>query len=423
MSDAPDARCDEATPLCRRQSWGVITASLPAEELLKIDTIQLGESEALLRAVRSAFYSGCMQDKNNLRDRISTILLEEFADIDVYIAELISIRAKLHISRVTYTEEEMLYFLMKGLPDDYSHAKNTILMATPSPTWKVVVGLLKNLARSPNIAGSTSKLKKSSGQQAFATTTANARNGLGYKPPHTGAPPPPSDEVCRDNLKGRCSRSNCRFKHIIPPSFVGTPPSGQMCSYCWRGRHPVEKCFKKKADAKNKSQQVNVTQHQQQQQQQQQQQPQQLQQQQQQPPAPVVDNYAQEDFSISGEYIFTHDVVPAVSDPLFELHSRRSEVTELPQQEQAPPDPPIHGLPFRDPQFMPDVVFESNLLHSAREQMLLPPPPLPAARDQWVHDLLPSSLEPTPTSSMMTRTLTSSMKMLKMPTSTMSLAP
>ena len=60
-------RADDTLASHRRKAWGRVTSSLGGDMTSKIDDVELGEVEALLRLIREKYYKSTVQSKSKLR--------------------------------------------------------------------------------------------------------------------------------------------------------------------------------------------------------------------------------------------------------------------------------------------------------------------------------------------------------------------
>ena len=147
----PDSELD---PSLRRVTWGLITQSLSPTMSQKIRDVELGQVETLriLRRIRNEFYRSTIVSKSRLKDQLHSIQLESYNDLSSYIAALKSIVDKLKGLGYQVDNEDMLYYLLKGLPLDYSPVVQVIKIPRQSPlTWDEVVYMLKDFADDPKI--------------------------------------------------------------------------------------------------------------------------------------------------------------------------------------------------------------------------------------------------------------------------------
>ena len=183
-----------------------------------IDDVQQGNVEELIRRIRQQYYRSSIATRFSIRDRLSNMRLEDYADVEHYFAAIKNTISTLVGLGEIVSEEGKVYALLKGLPSpDYESVKVQALAPRATPyTLNEVFTLIRDLAdRSNNIPGT--KHKNNNRISAFNTTTS---------------------EVCRDFLKGKCRRGKqCRYKHV-------QQPHQRACKYCDKTNHKSRDCTK-----------------------------------------------------------------------------------------------------------------------------------------------------------------------------------
>lgn len=225
----------------RRWAWGIITCSLNAEITAKVDRIQPGEVEDLLRLLRGLHYRPTVNTRSKLKRQLFAAKLEDHADLSAYVAHHCNLHARLQTLGYTVEDEDKLHFLLEGLPDDYAPIKQVInLPRSPALTWDDVVKQLTDFADNPRIPGCPTTLRSA---HAPAVNTANT-------------------EVCNHYSRtGKCKYgSRCKFVHVVKPNIDNNnrrPPhqssstsSTTVCDYCKKRGHTAQRCFKKRRDDK-----------------------------------------------------------------------------------------------------------------------------------------------------------------------------
>jgi hypothetical protein len=218
-------------PLLRRIIWGTINQSLSKKMMNKVRGVSLGEVEDLLRKIKNEFYRSTVVSKSKLKDQLHSLQLENYTDLSDYIAGLHAIVTRLQGLGYKVDKEDKEYYLLKGLPLDYSPVVQVIkIPRSPALTWDEIVYMLQDFADDPKVIGSTNK------------TNPKLNKVLTIK----------SDELCRNYALGKCRRGNrCRYRHEDQPG--STPRQRPKCTYCKRTGHMVDKCFKKQRDEDEKA--------------------------------------------------------------------------------------------------------------------------------------------------------------------------
>lgn len=221
-SAAADGEDADAEDEDRQAAWGTITQSLPMDRLKRIDTVPLGQVEALIRSVRHQFYRETAGTKNNLKTKMLNAQLENYDCFETYAASLMLIFVRLLKLGYTVDDEDRAYHLLRGLPSDYDAVKSNLELPRDTPlSWNQHMHTLREfVSNHPGIVGSLSKHKD---EGAFNTEEQKT--------------PPSQQQVCRDFAKGQCNRgNNCRYKHVKPPL---------KCSFCGKPNHHEKDCWGK----------------------------------------------------------------------------------------------------------------------------------------------------------------------------------
>lgn len=84
LSLLEDQRADEDAikAFDRRAAWGLIKLSLSDDLAAKVDSVQRGEVEELLRAITSQYYKATVQTKHAIRRRLEKATLSDFQDLN-----------------------------------------------------------------------------------------------------------------------------------------------------------------------------------------------------------------------------------------------------------------------------------------------------------------------------------------------------
>ena len=228
-SNTEGKKDDGATDEDRQSAWGHITESLGMDRLKRVSAVPLGEVELLLRMVRQQFYRDTAGTKNNLKNKMHAAKLEDFESLDAYESALVMIFSRLMKLGYDVSEEDQLYYLLKGLPADYDTPKSSLrLPKTPALSWEQNMSTLREFVdEHPGIVGSLSKHKDS----AFSTEEHISNDR--------------SKEVCRDFAKGQCRRgANCRYNHVKPPLH---------CTKCGKNNHREKDCWSKRHTEETKA--------------------------------------------------------------------------------------------------------------------------------------------------------------------------
>lgn len=133
----------------RRRAWGLICSSLSQDMLLEVDAVGLGEVEALLYRIREHYYRTTTHTKARLKKQLLKLQMEDFGDIDTYIASTVSLCQRLAGMGAPVSDEDRIFHLLEGLPHDYAPVKAQIRMprpGIPDLSWDDIVTQLKDFA-------------------------------------------------------------------------------------------------------------------------------------------------------------------------------------------------------------------------------------------------------------------------------------
>jgi hypothetical protein len=190
-------RAEDTPPAHRRRAWGKVTSSLSADMTAKVDDVELGEVEALLRLIRNKYYKATVQSKTKLRRQLEKARLEDYADLGAYVAHLKSLAKTLRGLGTLISDEDMNYRLLEGLPTDYDLIKQAIKLPRDVPlTWEQMVFMLDDFADDPKVPGSSTR--------GVTSDTVHTTQEKG---------------TCFAFAKGKCKRGDsCRFRHHKAPA-------------------------------------------------------------------------------------------------------------------------------------------------------------------------------------------------------------
>ena len=229
----------QVTNAQRRQAWGLVYCSLEDEMTAKVDDVNAGDVEGLLRAVRGQFYKSTIQTKTKLKKMLEKAQLEDHPDIGTYIAYIKAIIKRLKGMGYDVPDEDAEYRLLEGLPPDYESVKRVIRMPRDDPlTWEQIVFMLEDYASDPRIPGSGHK----STSKNSSHTTHEQQRQVCYRFARTGK--------CRHGDK-------CRYRHENAPGKDA--PTRPTCGYCKKRGHTKGECRKKKKDEERKHDKSHAT--------------------------------------------------------------------------------------------------------------------------------------------------------------------
>ena len=153
-----EARADNTPASHRRKAWGLVKCSLDEDMAAKVDDVQLGEVESLLRRIRKQYYKDTIQVKSKLRRKLENAKLEDHADLGAYIAHIKVLSKRLQGLGTAISAEDKQYRLLEGLPSDYDMVKQAIkLPREQALTWEQIVFMLEDFADNPRVPGSGHK--------------------------------------------------------------------------------------------------------------------------------------------------------------------------------------------------------------------------------------------------------------------------
>ena len=224
----------------RCKAWGALTASLPDRILENTKGVEKGNCEELLRRVRRIYYHPGSTTVDSLLTQVSELQLLACNDIHTYLAKIRRCVDLLAQQGERPSNAMLLFYLKKGLTEDYDTIKRELEKLSPAPTLEVATNAVIDFASSrPGITGGLSRKDQahsaSEACQVF-TRTGKCPRGVHCKfahirPPHHSRPVQPRT-------------------HHQPPPRHGQPSnqsSGSRCTYCNALGHTEAQCNKKKA--------------------------------------------------------------------------------------------------------------------------------------------------------------------------------
>ena len=188
--------------------------------------------EELLRRIRQQYYKVSVHTRSKLKKMLSGATLEDFRDISSYVAYIKAVIHRLSVVGYKVQEEDKLYHLLEGLPNEYGPVKQAIKMPRENPlTWQQTVDQLEDFAQDPTVPGSLNRTSSKKADQAHA-----ALDRRGNK-----------REVCRDYLRGRCNRgSRCPRIHLdgeeARENYFSERRKNIKCFNCGKHGHMARDC-------------------------------------------------------------------------------------------------------------------------------------------------------------------------------------
>jgi hypothetical protein len=207
-------------------AWASVIMSIVTHATLlrRVESIEKGDVAALLKQIRSHFVKATVHTRAQLRDDLHEVRLADHDTLQDYICAVQSIISNLARLGSVCSDEDRVYYLLRGLPSDYDIVKQAIRVRgdklddddESNSRWAAAVWALEDFASYHPVMGSKRRKEK---DVAYLSSTT------------------PSREVCRDFLRGRCKRgTRCRFRHVTPPN-LSNPAEPSMatslpCGYC-----------------------------------------------------------------------------------------------------------------------------------------------------------------------------------------------
>ena len=211
-----EGKCTDAVvePENRRKAYIMLKRSISPEIKTKLDDINAGEAEALLRRVRLCFYKPSPHLVELLHDKISTLAVANFANMDSYILEFKQTATQLSNCGGKVDESLLRMWFLKGLPSEYNMAKFHVQASAPIMSLaNTYLAIATFAATDPKLTGSTHPAYK---------TARRDRASAASEPPSRK-----SEELCRAFANtGKCNYGdNCKWKHVIKPAGGNTTPN------------------------------------------------------------------------------------------------------------------------------------------------------------------------------------------------------
>ena len=243
---------EDVIPENRRKAYIMIKRSISPEIKSKLEDINAGEVETLLRRVRLSFYKPSPHLVELLHDKISTLTVANFTNMDAYILEFKQTASLLSNCGGKVDDSILKMWLLKGLPSDYTmvkfHVQTNPANISLADTYLAIASFAST---DPRLTGSTHPAHKAGRRD---------RASAASEPPATK-----SEELCRTFARsGKCPYGDsCKWKHVTKPAggnatpnnaprpAASEPPSGSGCDHCkkhnfarWQN-HSTAKCQRK----------------------------------------------------------------------------------------------------------------------------------------------------------------------------------
>ena len=217
----------------RQKAWGLITQSITSSLRAKVSKVKMGEVEDLIRAIGDQYFKATVGSRSKLKTKLGEAMLEDHVDLGAYVAYLEGIAKRLGGLGKPVDDEDRLYHLLRGLPDDYRIAKQAIKMPQNKDlTWEQIIFILEDVAEDPKIPGHSHK----AGDSAHATQQDQV------------------DACINFATKGVCAYGDkCKYEHIKAPG--GHPRSNRdiTCYNCGKKGHKRPECRAPKKASKDKA--------------------------------------------------------------------------------------------------------------------------------------------------------------------------
>ena len=185
----------------RKKAFIMIQRSLSQEIKAKLHDVGRGEVETLLRRVRLSFFRPSPHMVEMLHDKISTMVVDSFPNLDAYTLEFRQTARHMVSCGGTVNETLIRMWYLKGLPSDYAMVKFTITAnnTTLADTYTSVAAFA---ATDPKLPGSTHPAARKQGRRDRASAASEQ--------------PPKSGELCKRFAEtGSCSYGEkCKWVHV-----------------------------------------------------------------------------------------------------------------------------------------------------------------------------------------------------------------
>ena len=115
----------------RKKAFIMIQRSLSQEIKAKLHDVGRGEVETLLRRVRLSFYRPSPHMVEMLHDKLSTMVVDSFPNLDAYTLEFRQTARHMVSCGGTVNDTLIRMWYLKGLPSDYARSNFLSLRTTP----------------------------------------------------------------------------------------------------------------------------------------------------------------------------------------------------------------------------------------------------------------------------------------------------
>ena len=234
----------------RKKAFIMIQRSLSQEIKAKLHDVGRGEVETLLRRTRLSFYRPSPHMVEMLHDKISTMVVDSFPNLDAYTLEFQQTARHMVSCGGTVNDTLIRMWYLKGLPSDYAMVKFTIT-ANNTALADTYTAVAAYAATDPKLPGSTHPAARKQGRRDRASAASEQ--------------PPKTSELCKRFAEtGYCPYGDkCKWVHVKKPDAAPSSDKGSKapkataedgaveCSHCKkvgnynRTPHSTEKCLRK----------------------------------------------------------------------------------------------------------------------------------------------------------------------------------
>ena len=226
----------------RRAAWGALKSSLSDQEAKKYRAVAKGRVESLIRSIRANHQKKSEAALDALTNKVISLALSDYTDLEAYIAESNIIFADLEHQGESLTDGRKIFYLLKGLPADYEQAKSTLRQPNAKYTYQEVTTYLVSwIETRPNCPGYSLTDEKKRRRGKNNERVLYAREGGDNND---------TVQLCRNFQKsGKCKHGDrCRFRHEARPndSEKSREKRIRRCYECGSEDHLIAECPKKK---------------------------------------------------------------------------------------------------------------------------------------------------------------------------------
>ena len=143
VNDEENKQSEEVLKKKSNRAYGVLILTLSSEQLRLVMDVEEGDAHGIWKILLERYESKTTANKNYLRTLLQQCKMSASERFDTYLSKIQQIVTNLKLAGGTVSDDEILFILTKGLPEDYNAIIDTI-NSTPKITFERACELLRN---------------------------------------------------------------------------------------------------------------------------------------------------------------------------------------------------------------------------------------------------------------------------------------